>query len=110
MTDDTVFNAANTNKIGLLLKSISLVQQQMESTRDELTAMEVVGESGGGLVRICLVGGQCVRTVQIDDSLLADGSMLQDLIAGAVNDALQKADFAMNEKMQSTLINALERK
>ncbi|MGU9951995.1 MAG: YbaB/EbfC family nucleoid-associated protein [Gammaproteobacteria bacterium WSBS_2016_MAG_OTU1] len=109
MTDDTGFNA-NTNKIGLLFKSISLVQQQMESTRDELTSMEVIGESGGGLVRVVLIGGRNVRKVEIDDSLLADGDMLQDLIAGALNDALQKTDSAINEKMQSTLISALERK
>jgi len=65
-----------------------------------LAQEEVVGESGGGLVRITMNGKHEVKRVAIDQSLMEDDKdMLEDLIAAACNDAVQK----IAEKMQASM-------
>ena len=103
-------SANSVNPFGALLKNARRVHEQMEKTRKEFSATEVVGEAGDGLVRIVLVGGKKVRRVELDDSLLADGGMLRDLIAAAVTDALQKTESALGEKMHSTFADAMDEK
>jgi DNA-binding YbaB/EbfC family protein len=62
--------------------------------------MQVVGESGGGLVTIIMTGKREVRKVTIDPSLVGeDKDMLEDLVAAAVNDAVNKVAKMKKEKM-----------
>ena len=62
--------------------------------------MQVLGESGGGLVTIVMTGKREARKVTIDDSLLGeDKDMLEDLVAAAINDAVNKVAKMKKEKM-----------
>jgi len=62
--------------------------------------MQVLGESGGGLVTILMTGKREARKVTIDASLLADDKdMLEDLVAAAINDAVNKVAKMKKEKM-----------
>ena len=63
---------------------------------------EVEGVAGGGLVRIRATAKGTIRGVSIDESLLqpTEKSMVEDLIAAAINDARAKADQAANSEMQ----------
>ena len=66
------------------------------------------GVSGGGMVTIKATAKGRILGVSIDDSLMqpAEKSMLEDLIAAAINDARGKADAAAAaemQKMQSSL-------
>jgi len=68
--------------------------------QEELANMEITGESGGGLVSVLMTGRHEIKRVSIDDSLLEDDKdMLEDLIAAAMNDAVQKAENMSKEKM-----------
>ena len=100
-------NIMNINKFGDLLKNARRVQEQMEKTQKELGTVEIIGESGGGLVSILLIGGRRAKSVHIDPSLLEDRDMLQDLIVAAVTDALQKSENIIGEKMHSSLSGAI---
>lgn len=56
----------------------------------------VRGESGGGAVRVTLRGLQHVESVQIAVEA-RDDAMLGEMVAAAVNDALEKARSATQE-------------
>lgn len=63
--------------------------------------MEVEGESGGGLVKVIMTGRHELRRVSIDPTLFADDDreMIEDLVAAAVNDAVQRVEKSTQEKM-----------
>lgn len=68
----------------------------------QLEALEETGESGAGLVKVTLLGTFEVRSVEIDPSLLKhpDQTLIQDLIAAAVNAAVQKMHRTRLQKGQ----------
>ena len=62
--------------------------------------IKVQEESGGGLVTIIMSGKREARKVTIDNSLLnEDKDMLEDLVAAAINDAVNKVAKLKKEKM-----------
>jgi hypothetical protein len=76
------------------------MQDSMKKAQEEIAAMEVEGEAGGGLVRVTMTGRHDVRRVHIDPTLFGeDKDMLEDLVAAAVNDAVRKVETASQEKM-----------
>ncbi len=94
--------------IGGLMKQAQQMKEDMEKAQQEMAAMEITGESGGGLVSVVMTGRHAVKQVQVDDSLLGDDKdMLEDLIPAAFNDAVQKLEREMQEKF-SGLAGGLE--
>lgn len=86
--------------IGNLMKQAQKMQENLKRAQEEIAAMEIEGESGGGLVRVLMNGRHEVRRVTIDDSLLGDDKdMLEDLVAAAFNDAVHKLERATQDKM-----------
>ena len=86
-----------------IMKMAEAARAQIAQAQDNLDKVEVEGVSGGGLVKIKATAKGRILGVSIDDSLLvpAEKSMLEDLIAAALNDARGKADAAANEQMKS---------
>jgi DNA-binding YbaB/EbfC family protein len=85
--------------LGNLMKQAQKMQESMQKAQEEMAAMEVTGEAGGGLVQIVMTGRHEARRVHIDDSLLGDDKdMLEDLVAAAINDAAHKVERTMQEK------------
>ncbi len=86
--------------LGGLMKQAQKMQEDMQRAQEELANMEVVGQSGGGMVSITMTGRHEVRRVEIDPSLMEDDKeMLEDLIAAAINDAAHKVEDNNREKM-----------
>lgn len=85
-----------------MLKQASQMQQKMEEMQERLSAMEVEGSAGAGMVRITLSGKGEMRTIAIDPKLIGggDAEMLQDLIVAAHADAKRKSEAAGQEEMQ----------
>ena len=77
-------------------------QAELQKAQDNLDLIEIEGASGGGMVKIKATAKGRILGVSIDDSLLvpAEKSMLEDLIAAALNDARAKADVAASAEMQ----------
>ena len=91
-----------------ILKMAQNAQNELQKAQDNLDKIEVEGVSGGGLVTIKATAKGRILGVAIDESLLqpSEKTMLEDLIAAAINDARGKADAAAAaemQKMQSTL-------
>ena len=88
------------NALGNIMQQAQKMQEDLKKAQEELALMQVVGESGGGLVTIVMTGKREARKVSIDDSLLAeDKDMLEDLVAAAINDAVNKVAKMKKEKM-----------
>ncbi|MFQ5636113.1 MAG: YbaB/EbfC family nucleoid-associated protein [Gammaproteobacteria bacterium] len=85
--------------LGQLMKQAQKMQEQMQRAQEELASLEVVGEAGGGLVRLTMTGKHEVRKIDIDDALFGDErEMLEDVLAAAFNDALRKIEKTVSEK------------
>ena len=88
------------NALGNMLQQAQKMQEDMKKAQEELANMQVIGQSGGGLVSIVMSGKREARKVSIDPSLLGeDSDMLEDLIAAAINDAVSKVGKIKKEKM-----------
>lgn len=85
-----------------MMKQASQLQSKMQQMQEELAALEVEGQSGGGLVKIVVNGKFDTRGIKIDPSLLKpeDAEMLEDLIVAAFTDAKAKAETQIQAKMQ----------
>jgi DNA-binding YbaB/EbfC family protein len=78
-------------QIGQLMQQAQRMQDEMKRAQEEIAKLEVTGSAGGGLVTVTMTGGHDVRRVQIDRKLFADDpEMAEDLVAAAVNDAVNK--------------------
>ena len=78
-----------------LQKRMGLIQKKVE--RAELTAT-----AGGGMVTATITGKLMVKKVEIEPQLFADGDrrMIEDLVASAINAAIEKAQRMMAEEMR----------
>jgi len=85
-----------------MMKQAQEIQGRMQKVQEELTGLEVEGQSGAGLVKVKLNGKLDVRGLKIDSSLIKpdDAEMLEDLIVAAFQDAKAKAEAAVQAKMQ----------
>lgn len=91
--------------IGNMMKQAQQLQANMQRAQAEIANLEVTGEAGGGMAKVQMSGKHQVRRVTIDPSLISadDKEMLEDLIAAAVNDAVQKLERATQDKMSSVM-------
>ncbi len=86
--------------LGNLMKQAQAMQDRMQKLQEELANIEVVGESGAGLLKVTMTGSHSVRRVAIDPSLMEDDQeMLEDLIAAAFNDAVRRIEEQNKTKM-----------
>lgn len=88
------------NAIGQLMQQAQRMQENAQKAQEELAALEVNGEAGGGMVKVVMNGRKEMLKIAIDPSLLGDDrDMLEDLVVAAVNDAVRRADKLKDEKM-----------
>lgn len=77
------------------------MQDNMKKAQDELTALEVTGSAGGGLVSVTLSGKFDARKVHVDPQALGDAEMLEDLLLVALNDAVAKVNEESAKRMSA---------
>jgi DNA-binding YbaB/EbfC family protein len=85
--------------IAQLMQQAQKMQENMQRAQEELANLEVTGNSGGGMVSVTITGRMECRKVRIDPSVMSDPEMLEDLVAAAFNDAVNKANAASQERM-----------
>ena len=85
-----------------MIKKAQELQTKMEKAKEELNSIEIEGQSGGGMVSAIVNGHKELITLDIEDEILQeDKEMIEDMIIAAVNQALQNAGKAAEEKMNS---------
>ncbi|MEZ5919778.1 MAG: YbaB/EbfC family nucleoid-associated protein [Parvularculaceae bacterium] len=89
--------------IGELMKQAGEMQKKLADAQEKIGALEVEGQSGGGMVKIVVNGKGYVKAVAIERALIKpeDGEVLEDLIAAALNDAKSKLETKTQEEMKS---------
>jgi DNA-binding YbaB/EbfC family protein len=89
---------------GNMMKQAMQMQANLKKAQEEIAAMEVTGESGGGMVKVTMNGKHEVKRVQIEPQVASeDREMLEDLVAAAVNDAVNKVDAASQARLATVL-------
>ncbi len=85
--------------LGMMGKAREM-QERFQALQQEISEMEVSGQSAGGLVQVTITGKFEMRALKIDPSLFKedDVEVLEDLILAAHNDAKSKVEAAMQEK------------
>jgi DNA-binding YbaB/EbfC family protein len=88
-----------------LFETAQRIQSEVSRVKAELANKTVTGETGGGLVRCTANGKGELLGLEIDPSVLGpdNRTMLQDLVVGAVNLALDRArQLAQDEVVRVT--------
>ncbi|KRH95618.1 MULTISPECIES: YbaB/EbfC family nucleoid-associated protein [Cylindrospermopsis] len=97
----TGFGLGRVKEIADAFKKAQEVQQGAKRLQEELEQMEIVGESGGGLVKVIISGNQEPKRVEISPNALNEGSdVLSDLVTAAMKDAYLKSTQTMRERME----------
>lgn len=87
--------------LGKFLKQAQKMQEQMAKVQEELAAREVEGTAGGGAVKAVAKCDGSIAKIKIDPKVVdpQDVEMLEDLILGAVQNALEVAKKTQTEEM-----------
>ena len=88
--------------LGQMIKQAQQMQGRIEEMQNELSKVEISGESGGGLVKVILNGKGLMVGSKIDKSVVNDQDILvlEDLIVAAHNDAKRKVEEYAAEEMK----------
>ena len=85
-----------------IMEMAEQMREQMEKAQEELNCIEIEGQAGGGMITAKVNGHKELITLDIEPEVLQeDKEMIEDLIVAAVNQALQNAGKAAEEKMNS---------
>ena len=91
----------NLGDMAKMMKAAQDMQQKMADLTEELQRINVIGESGAGLVTAtCTAKGE-LKALSIDPSIFRadDKEVVEDLILAAIKDAQKKADARSKEEM-----------
>ncbi len=86
--------------LGSLMQQAQRMQENLKRAQEDLAAVEVSGQAGGGMVSVSINGRHEVLRVKIDPSLAGgDLEMLEDLIVAACNDANNRIAEVSQQRM-----------
>ena len=91
--------------IAKMMQQAKKMQENMQKMQEELAAMELEGESGGGMVKVLMTGDRAVKSVNIDPSVWQeqDKDLIEDLVAAAFNQASRKVEELSKQKQQGLM-------
>ncbi len=88
-------------KIPNMSQLMKMAQDMSRKMEEQMDAIEVEGNAGGGMVKITMNGHKNVLSTEILRDVVNpdDIEMLQDLVTAAVNDAISKVDERMKDDL-----------
>ena len=86
-----------------IMKQAQEMQAKMSSMKERLDSIEVLGESGAGLVKVKSTAKGKITALVIDEKILHpnEKEVVEDLIVAAINDAQTKAKEKEKEEMSN---------
>jgi len=86
-----------------MMRQVQKMQEEMEKAQAEVEQEVLTVSSGGGMVEVTITGGLEIQDIAIKPEVVdpEDVEMLQDLVIAAVNEAIQKAQELMSERMSA---------
>ena len=94
--------AGSLGDLGGLLRQAQKMQRQVAELQEELHKRIFEGSAGGGAVKVKVNGARQLLEVKISPEVVdpKDVDMLEDLVAGAVKEALKQAEETVAAEMQ----------
>ncbi|MBS1534876.1 MAG: YbaB/EbfC family nucleoid-associated protein [Bacteroidetes bacterium] len=74
-----------------MMGKLKETQQKIEETKKRLDTVLVDEQSPDGLLKTTLSANRKIKSIEIDDSLLADKEQLEDYLILVLNKAIEKA-------------------
>ena len=86
-----------------LMRQVQQMRSQMQGVQEEANKEVIDVSAGGGMVKISINGALEVQSIEIDPEVADpdDVEMLQDLVLTATNEAIQKAQAMVAERMSA---------
>ena len=86
-----------------MMKQIQEMQAQLEAKQAEIEATDFTASAGGGAVEVTVSGAHEIKSVNMQPDVVdpEDIEMLSDLIIAAANEAMRKAEDAMEQAMNA---------
>lgn len=83
------------------MKQAQKMREKITKVQEEISNIEVIGESGAGVVKVTINGAHNCKKIEIDPELIQrdEKEILEDLITAAFNDAIRCAEEMQKEKM-----------
>ncbi len=90
-------------KMDKIIKQAQRMQAQMALAQEELQKAVLEGAAGGGAVKATVNGHGDILSITINKDVVNpdDVEMLEDLVLGAVKEAIAKSKELSNDKMNS---------
>jgi nucleoid-associated protein EbfC len=84
-----------------MMRQAQKLQAEMQKKQEEAKKMTVEASAGGGMVTVVASGAMEIVSIKIEKDVVNpdDVEMLQDLILAASNEALRRAQQAVNDEM-----------
>jgi DNA-binding YbaB/EbfC family protein len=102
------FGLGKMRELADAFKKAQQVQEGAKRLQEELEQMEILGESGGGLVKVIVSGNQEPKRVEISPEAFQEGAeVVSDLVTAAMKDAYKKSTETMRQRMEE-LTSGLE--
>ncbi len=79
--------------MGNLMQQAQKMQREMRQVQEDLKKRTVMGDAGGGMVKVYVNGAQDVLKIEVDPEVVdpEDVGMLEDLLLVAVKNGIEKA-------------------
>jgi|TARA_B100001939_G_scaffold207205_1_gene178180 nucleoid-associated protein EbfC len=91
-----------------MMEKLQAMQGRMEEIKNRLETIVVRGEAENGKIIVQINGNRKVKDIQLDPELLTgDKEELEELLAVAVNRAIEQADNVNNSEMQSAAMGMM---
>lgn len=89
--------------IANMMKQAQQMQKKMGEIQKELENEEVSASAGGGMISVTMNGKQKITAIKIEPEIVNsdDVAMLEDLITVAVNEAQDRVQEMVKERMTS---------
>jgi len=86
-----------------LMRQVQQMQTQMESIQAEANQQVIETTAGGGMVKVAINGALEIQSITIDPEVIdpEDVEILQDMILAATNEAIQKAQGLVSDRMSA---------
>ena len=84
-----------------MMRQVQKMQEKMAQVQEELEGKTVVGDAGGGMVKVTANGKQRIVKVKIEKEVVnpEDVELLEDLVVAATNKALEEAGKLAQDEM-----------
>ncbi|MCM4168153.1 Nucleoid-associated protein [Arenibacter antarcticus] len=74
-----------------MLGKLKETQEKVQRTKERLNTVIIDEQSPDGLLKVSITANRTIKSISVDDSLLADKEQLEDYLILTLNKAIEKA-------------------